>query len=154
MAIPKGWVPLDFGGMFDYLDTHFMAHIGPVYMREQDGARQLGFEVLPHMCNPAGICHGGMLMSVMDVGLAFILHNAMGRHVFTPSVSFNFDFIAPGQMGDFLICEGACTRHTKNTGFVTGRLIGKDGPVITGSGIMKITKRYEAEFGAESGKTT
>jgi len=26
--------------------------------------------------------------------------------------------------------------------------------VITGSGIMKITKRYEAEFGAESGKTT
>jgi acyl-coenzyme A thioesterase PaaI-like protein len=154
MAIPKGWAPLDFGGRFSHLDTHFTDHVGPIYARGEEGARQLGFEVLPHMCNPAGICHGGMLMTVMDVGLAFILHNAIGKHVFTPSVSFNFDFIAPGLMGDFLICEGTCTRHTKSTGFVTGRLTGQDGPVITGSGIMKITDRFEANFGAQSGKTT
>ena len=29
MAIPKGWSPLDFGGRFDHLETHFMKHIGP-----------------------------------------------------------------------------------------------------------------------------
>jgi hypothetical protein len=50
-----------------------------------------------------------------------------------------------------LICEGECTRHTKNTGFVTGRLTGKDGPVITGSGILKITN---IGFDDASGKTT
>ena len=150
MAAPEGWAPLDFGGKFDHLDTHFMAHVGPVYMRGGDGTRQLGFKVMPHMCNPAGICHGGMLMSVMDVGLAFVLHNEMGSHVFTPSVSFNFDFVAPGQLGDFLICEGDCTRLTKSTGFVTGRLVGKDGPVITGSGIMKIT---DIVLDTESGKS-
>ena len=61
MAIPKGWAPLDFGGRFDHLETHFMKHIGPVYVRGQEGAHQLGFEVMPYMCNPAGICHGGML---------------------------------------------------------------------------------------------
>ena len=76
-----------------------------------------------------------------------------GKHVFTPSVSFNFEFLAPGQLGDFLICEGECTRHTKNTGFVTGRLVGRDGPVVTGSGIMKITGQFETNFGAESGKS-
>ena len=134
MVIPAGWASLDFGARFEHLDTHFIEHVGPLYMSGEDGDRRLGFEVKPHMCNPAGICHGGMLMTVMDVGLAFILHNAMGKHVFTPSVSFNFDFVSPGQLGDFLICEGECTRYTKNTGFVTGRLIGKDGPVITGSG--------------------
>jgi acyl-coenzyme A thioesterase PaaI-like protein len=63
----------------------------------------------------------------------------MGMHSFTPSVSFNFDFVAPGKLGDFLACESEVTRHTKNTGFVTGRLVGSDGPVITGSGIFKIT---------------
>ena len=153
MAIPKDWVPLDFGGRFDHLETHFIKHIGPVYVRGAEGAHQLGFKVMPHMCNPAGICHGGMLMSVMDVGLAFILHNVIGKHVFTPSISFNFDFVAPGQLDDFLICEGECTRHTKNTGFVTGRLVGSDGTVMTGSGIMKITDRFESNFSTESGKS-
>ena len=55
-------------------------------------------------------------------------------------------------MGDFLICEGECTRQSKNLGFVTGRLVGKDGPVITGSGIMKITKLVLHQDG-ENGKT-
>lgn len=142
MSIPDGWTELDFDGAFAHLDTHFTQHVGPIYSRDDaaHGGRQIGFEVQQHMCNPAGICHGGMLMTVMDVGLAIVLHNQMGGPRFTPSVSFNFDFLAPGQMGDFLICEGACTRVTKSTGFVSGQLIGKDGPVITGSGIFKITK--------------
>ena len=152
MAIPEGFKPLDFGGMFDHLDTYFTKHVGPLYVRETKQGRQLGFEVKPHMCNPAGICHGGMLMTVMDVGLAFILHNAMGHHTFTPSVSFNFDFLAPGQLGDFLTCEGECTMQSKNLGFVSGRLVGKDGPVITGSGIMKITHRVLTRP-KEDGKT-
>jgi uncharacterized protein (TIGR00369 family) len=139
MSIPDGWRVLDFGGRFAHLETHFTEHVGPLFVRGEDGNLQIGFRVEPHMCNPAGICHGGMLMTVMDVGLAFALHNAMGQHSFTPSVSFNFDFVAPGKLGDFLICEGEVTRHTKSTGFVTGRLTGSDGPVITGSGIFKIT---------------
>lgn len=139
MDIPAGWQELDFSGRFDHLETHFTDHVGPLFVRGGEGNRQIGFRVEPHMCNPAGICHGGMLMTVMDVALAFGLHNVMGVHSFTPSVSFNFDFLAPGQLGDFLICESEVTRHTKNTGFVTGRLVGSDGPVITGSGIFKIT---------------
>ena len=81
MDIPAGWHELDFSGRFDHLDTHFTDHVGPLFVRGAEGARQLGFRVEPHMCNPAGICHGGMLMTVMDVGLAFGLHNAMGKHV-------------------------------------------------------------------------
>lgn len=139
MDIPEGWKELDFGGRFDHLDTHFTERVGPLYLRGEMGDMQIGFRVAPHMCNPAGICHGGMLMTVMDVGLAFGLHNAMGERRFTPSVSFNFDFLSPGQLGDFLVCETEVTRQTKNTGFVTGRLVGAEGPVITGSGIFKIS---------------
>lgn len=139
MTIPEGWRKLDFDGRFAHLDTHFTDHVGPVFVRGQENELQLGFRVEPHMCNPAGICHGGMLMTVMDVGLAFVLHNARGQHSFTPSVSFSFDFLRPGRLGDFLVCEGEVTRTTKSTGFVSGRLCGPDGPVITGSGIFKIT---------------
>ena len=137
--IPSGWRPLEFGDALAHLETHFADHIGPFYVRDVAGGRQIGFQVMPHMCNPAGISHGGMLMSAMDMGLAFVLHAHLGGHRFTPTASMNFDFLTPGQLGDFLICEGECTRATKSTGFVSGRLIGKDGPVMTGSAIFKIT---------------
>ena len=81
MAIPDGFVPLDFDGLFDHLETHFTQHVGPIYVRQTEAGRQLGFEVKPHMCNPAGICHGGMLMTVMDVGLASHFY-ALGQFQF------------------------------------------------------------------------
>lgn len=140
MSVLEGWRKLDFDGRFDHLETHFTEHCGPIFIRGEIGCdAQIGFRIEPHMCNPAGICHGGMLMTVMDVGLAFGLHNAMGEQVFTPSVSFNFDFLSPGKKGDFLVCESTVTRRTKSSGFVGGQLVGSDGPVIAGSGIFKIT---------------
>ena len=62
-----------------------------------------------------------------------------GGHRFTPPSSLNFDFWHPVNWVIFLICESEVTRHTNRTGFVSGRLVGPDGPVITGSGIFKIT---------------
>ncbi|MGB0342974.1 MAG: PaaI family thioesterase [Parvibaculales bacterium] len=138
-APPDGWQLFDMSDRLGADTPHFLAHIGPIYVREDDIGRHLGFRVMPHMCNPVGICHGGMLMSVMDTGLAFILHNALKNPHFTPSVSFNFDFLAPGKVNDWLEVEGQCTRHTKRTGFVSGLLNGPDGPVMSASGIFKIT---------------
>ena len=146
MAIPKGWAPLDFGGRFDHLETHFMKHIGPVYVRGAEGAHQLGFEVMPHMCNPARFCHGGMMMTVLDSGFAFILHAALNQRVFSPSISFNFDFLAPAHLGEWVETSGSCTKHTKRTGFVSGALLGLDGPVLQGSGIFRITERTAADM--------
>jgi len=139
MSIPEGWELLDIGKRLGSDQPDFMSHIGPLYTRDDGVMPQIGFEVLPHMCNPMGICHGGMMMTIMDTGLAFILHAALDGAQFTPSVSFNFDFLAPGKLGTWLEPSGTCTRTTKRTGFVSGLLNGPDGPVMSGSGIFKIT---------------
>jgi acyl-coenzyme A thioesterase PaaI-like protein len=141
MSVPEGWSLLDVGARLGMDKPEFMGHVGPLYTRDVDGMPQIGFEVLQHMCNPAGICHGGMMMTVMDVGLAFILHARLGGAQFTPSVSFNFDFLAPGELGNWLETSGQCTQNTKRTGFVSGLLTGPNGPVMSGSGIFKITNR-------------
>ncbi len=140
ISVPEGWELLDIGARLGRETADFMTHIGPLYTRlDAQDMPQIGFVVLAHMCNPMRICHGGMMMSVMDAGLAFVLHAAMDQHVFTPSVSFNFDFLAPGKLDAWLETSGQCTRYTRRTGFVTGRLTGPDGPVMSGSGIFKIT---------------
>ena len=57
---------------------------------------QLGFEVLPHMCNPARVCHGGMMMTVLDSGLAFILHAALNQQRVFAVDQFQFRFFGTG----------------------------------------------------------
>ena len=150
MPVPEGFEPLDIAKRVGRDLPDFISHSGPVYVREDARIPQLGFEVRPHMCNPGGVCHGGMMMTVMDTGLAFILHAAMDTHVFSPSISFNFDFLAPAQLGQWLETTGTCTKYTKRTGFVSGQLIGPDGPVMQASGIFRITERMVAELPANT----
>ena len=145
-SVPEGFEPFDVAARLGYDGSDFLTHSGPIYMREDADMPRLGFEVLPHMCNPAGICHGGMMMAVMDTGLAFILHAALKQQVFSPSISFNFDFLAPAQLGQWLETSGTCTKYTKRTGFVSGALLGPDGPVVQGSGIFRITGRDVADL--------
>ena len=140
MSAPEGWTLMDYAARAGVDSEDFMSHVGPVYWRlDEGGMPQLGFEVLPHMCNPMGICHGGMLMTVLDTGLAVVLHAALKETRFTPSMSFNFDFLAPGKLGEWLQTSGQCVRKTKRTGFVNGLLSHADGPVMSASGIFKIT---------------
>ena len=139
MSAPEGWSLMDYAARIGSEQPDYMSHVGPVYWRGQEDTPRLGFEVMPHMCNPMGICHGGMMMTVLDTGLAIVLHAAMKETRFTPSISFNFDFLAPGKIGDWLETSGECIRQTSRTGFVSGMLTGPDGPVMRASGIFKIT---------------
>lgn len=150
MPLPEGFEPLDIAARLGRDAADFLTHSGPIYVREDADMPQLGFEVLPHMCNPGGVCHGGMMMTVLDAGLAFILHAAMKQRVFSPSISFNFDFLAPAQAGQWLETHGTCTKYTKRTGFVSGALLGPDGPVVQASGIFRITERSVADMPANT----
>ena len=87
MPLPEGFEPLDIAARWGVDDApDFVMHSGPIFVREDADMPQLGFEVLPHMCNPGGVCHGGMMMTVLDTGLAFILHAAMKQRVVSPSI--------------------------------------------------------------------
>lgn len=137
--IPAGWTRLDLTGLTEN-GADFLTHIGPLYQRvDAAGLRQLAFEVQPHMCNLLGICHGGMLMSVMDAALGIALLRGETEVRAIPTISLNFDFLAPGQLGDWLEIEAEVMQRTRRTGFVTGRCVSARGPIVTASGMFKIS---------------
>ena len=147
MPVPEGFEPLDIAARWGVDDApDFVMHSGPIYVREDGSMPKLGFEVLPHMCNPGGVCHGGLLMTVLDNAFVFILHATLKRPVYLPSISCNFDFLAPAHLGEWVETSGSCTKHTKRTGFVSGALLGPDGPVLQGSGIFRITEKTAADM--------
>ena len=78
--------------------TGFTSHVGPVYWGEVDGEFVLGFRVLEIHSNPAKICHGGMLMTVMDMGLGIGIANFMEKDGFSPTMSMSVDSLAPAPL--------------------------------------------------------
>lgn len=67
IAVPAGFHLMTMGGAF-------IAHNGPFYLLHEGEVVKLGFRVEPRHCNPAGICHGGMLASFADMLLPTTIH--------------------------------------------------------------------------------
>ena len=163
--VPAGFQPLN-------ASDGFVDLVGPVYVKWQEprratarretedasvllgagGTASLGFAVEARHCNPAGVCHGGMLMTVMDMGLAVALKAATKSDKFLPTINLTFDFVAPGRLGAWLQSEVSFTHATPRMGFAHGLLVGPDGPVLRANGIMKFPSDRDPRFAAASRK--
>ncbi|PWR22011.1 PaaI family thioesterase [Zavarzinia compransoris] len=117
----------------------FMALVGPLYRRVADGRFQVGFRIAQRHCNPGGICHGGMIMTVMDVALGEQVLLAAGRGAaFTPTVTLSTEFLAPGRLGDWIESEAVLTHVDGGIGFAQARLCGPQGPVAQGRAVFRV----------------
>ncbi len=135
-------------GFKEFSQTNgFAGHAGPLYAKVVDGKGSIGFRVLPHHANPVGICHGGAMMTVMDmaIGMAIMLKNPEAP--FVPSVNLTFDFLKPGNLGDWLYTEVDFVHSTRRMGFASGIMLGSDGPVLRCNGICKIPRGEDPTFG-------
>jgi uncharacterized protein (TIGR00369 family) len=97
--------------------------------KPDEGFIKVGFEGKPEFCNPSGYIQGGMLTAMLDDTMgpaAFILS---GGKLFTPTVSLNVNFLAPGKVGGF-VCEGKVVQMGKTIVFVEGRLMDEAGTLI------------------------
>jgi uncharacterized protein (TIGR00369 family) len=139
--IPAGFVPLP------AIDS-FIAHVGPLYIRPGETGAPLGFRVAPRHANPAGICHGGMLMTVMDMAVAVAVKVAARSDKFLPTINLGFDFLRPAPIGAWLQSQVDFSYHTRRMGFAQGLLIGPEGPVLRANGIVKIPRDDDPTFAA------
>jgi len=137
---PDGFVRIEFDR--DRPEPTFNTHIGALYARRgEKGTRDefvLGFRVQPHMCNPAGGLHGGMMMAVAD------LLGTMGGGVlagikkFLPTVSMSCDFVAPARRGDWVEGRPELVRATRSLLFTNIYLTVGEQKILRASAIAKI----------------
>lgn len=129
--VPEGYVPLTH-------DVGFARFVGPIYQKVEGEHASLGFHVEEHHCNPAMICHGGMLMTVLDMAIGWAVIAKLQTAKFVPSVNNTYDFIRPARIGEWLYSDMDFVHTTRRTGFANGYLIGPEGPVVRTNGIVKI----------------
>lgn len=131
--------------LFEY-SMGFLDHVGPLYWRPDSGEFALGFRVGERHVNPAGIVHGGMLVTVADMTLALGTRQAEGIDAFLPTINLNCDFLAPARLGDWVEGRVLHTKATRRTAFATCLLSVDGDDILRASGIMKIPSAGDNRF--------
>ena len=136
-----GWKPHQLPG--------FMGLAGPLWSRREDGDRAhwahwanwaYGLQVQAHHLNPAGVVHGGALLTLMDHALSTIAWQAAERQ---PCLSLQLDshFLASVGEGGFVEVRGRVTRRTRSLIFLQGLATQGGAPVLQAQAIMKIVEQ-------------
>jgi acyl-coenzyme A thioesterase PaaI-like protein len=117
-------------------DTGFNKYVGPVW-RSADGKEFL-FDVRDVHLNGGHALHGGMAMALADIVMGKTVHDALdGARAMT--VSLNTDLIGPAKLGDRIRGTATITRRTRTIVFIAGELTVEGKPILTATGIWKIS---------------
>ena len=133
--------PQSVPGDFELLATAsvYSRHIGPSYARPENDGASLIQPTLPHMCNSAGVLHGGYMMSFADAAVTRAAGVTTGMAPST--ISFAAEFLAAGEATMPLVTRVEVPRHGKSLAFVRG-LLEQDGrKLLSYSATIKLRAR-------------
>ena len=101
--------------------------------------------------NPAGICHGGMMMTLMDMAVGMNVQLAAETDAFSPTIQMSYDFLKPAFKDQWLVSEIDFRHTTRRLGFASGLMIGPDGPVMRCNGLAKLPSANDPRFARAKG---
>ena len=84
------------------LDQSFNDALSPLYFSITQEAASWGLIIEKHHSNPLGICHGGVLMTLMDFALSAAVCHGCKKFTAMPTISMSLDFLAPGKLGSWI----------------------------------------------------
>ena len=132
-AVPAGFKPLT-GGPADM----FVGINGPLY-RGRDGDRfLLGMHVERRHCNPGSICHGGMLLTFVDMAMVLGANYQARLGRFMTTINMSADFLEAAPLGAWIESRTDVLRVTRNMVF-TQCMVAADGKAaVRASGVFKL----------------
>lgn len=128
----QGWRPRVLPG--------FVGLVGPLWTRQEEPDWAYGVLAGPEHLNPAGLVHGGLLMSLMDHALSAIAWEAVGRRACV-TVQMDTQFLSGARESQFLTARGRVTRATSSLVFMNGTVCVEDKEILAASALLKVLER-------------
>lgn len=122
----------------------FNDHIGPIRFAEvAEHDFRVALALDDRHMNSAGVCHGGVLMSVADTGMGTAAFTTAGSAVAT--IDFECDFLAAAKNGQLL--HGVCSvaRAAREFLFMEGDFYAGERRVLRASGIWVVRSRRQQQ---------
>ena len=121
----------------------FIVANGPL-LHKRDGKQfLLGMRVEKQHCNPMDVCHGGMLMSFVDMAMPMGAIYQEDIHRFMPTISLTTDFLAPVPLGAWLEARTDVLRVTRSMVFAQCVVMADEVLAVRASGVFKLGPEYK-----------
>ena len=117
----------------------FIQHIGGMWLRGPQGAREFGLLAQPFHANRSGMVHGGMIMAFLDRAFGQTAREVSGANR-TATISFTHQFMAPLRIGEFALALPRVTQVTGRLAFVEGSLIREGGVLVSAQGVWRLVR--------------
>jgi uncharacterized protein (TIGR00369 family) len=125
----------------------FLERNGPLYGKLEGPRFLVGLRVLERHCNPAGTCHGGMLLTFADMTLIMASNVQAKLDRYLTTVNLSTDFVRAAPLGAWLEGRTDVLRVTGSLVFSQAILSIDGEPVARVSGILKPVGEHSARFG-------
>ena len=135
--VPDNFTQLEPGWGFNDL-------LAPIYSCDDEGSLDWGFVVLDKHCNAMGSCHGGVLLTFMDIALGRGIRERLGRVKGLPTINLSMDFVSAGQKGEWLRAEIDEPDIKNSFGFTSGRVMCGDRLVARATGVFRVYRGDKA----------
>lgn len=124
----QGWRPRDLPG--------FIGAAGPLWTRREAQGWAYGLAIGAQHLNPAGVAHGGALVTLIDHTLSTVAWEANQRQ---PCLSLQLDtqFLAAVHPGQFALAQAHILRQTASLLFMQGQITVNGQPVLTAQALLK-----------------
>jgi uncharacterized protein (TIGR00369 family) len=125
----SGWKPRMLNG--------FVGTIGPLWTRKESEGWAYAFVSTSQHTNPAGIVHGGFLMTLIDHALSAIAWEDAGRRACV-TIQIDVKFLNAVRPPALIEARGRVVRRTATLSFTDGQVTVGGDVVVTASAILKI----------------
>lgn len=121
----------------------FIGTAGPLWTRSENGAWAYGILCGPQHLNPAGVVHGGMLMTLMDHAISTVAWQACER---APCITVQLDthFAGAVKAGEFAQARAEVAHRTRGLIFMRGSVTAQGRLVVSAQGILKVMAPVQA----------
>ncbi|MBM3554291.1 MAG: PaaI family thioesterase [Alphaproteobacteria bacterium] len=123
----------------------FDEFVGPILIRKDaiEGEAVFGFQVVPHHTNMFGVVHGGMLATVVDTMMGYVVARAIPDDMACATITMTTDYISGATVGDWLEGKAWIIRRGRNIAFLRADMFAKGKPVIASSSSYAIIPRRQ-----------
>jgi len=128
-----------------YRDEMFYNASGPMYVRRIAERLNFGFRVLEKHLNSANVCHGGMLVTIIDMQFGIAGAYEGGIDALPPTVNLTTDFTAPALPGQWVEAQSRIVKQTRRMMFLEGWLYADGEVVLRANAILKIPSKQAPE---------
>ena len=121
----------------------FNALVGPLYERRRGDEVSIGLRIEEKHSNSRGICHGGLLATVADLALGYVMLARTGGKGGFVTANLSVDYAGAAHIGDWIESQVEVQRMGSRLAFANCYLVCGESRIVRASAIFALGGKKE-----------